>query len=78
MILKKRRYSMKFKEKLMEKIEVQRQEVANLLKDYGDVKVGDITIAQVIGGMRGLKVLVTDISYLDPFEGIRYRGYTVL
>jgi citrate synthase len=21
--------------------------------------------------------LVTDISYLDPFEGIRYRGYTV-
>jgi len=69
---------MKFKEKLMEKIEVQRQEVANLLKDYGDVKVGDITIAQVIGGMRGLKVLVTDISYLDPFEGIRYRGYTVL
>ncbi|MGD9901773.1 MAG: citrate (Si)-synthase, partial [Desulfurella sp.] len=61
---------MKFKEKLMEKIEVQRQEVTNLLKDYGDVKVGDITIAQVIGGMRGLKVLVTDISYLDPFEGI--------
>ena len=68
---------MKFKEKLMEKIEVQRQEVTKLLKDYGDVKIGDITIAQVIGGMRGLKVLVTDISYLDPFEGIRYRGYTV-
>jgi citrate synthase len=27
--------------------------------------------------MRGLTVLVTDISYLDPYEGIRYRGYTV-
>jgi citrate synthase len=27
--------------------------------------------------MRGLKSLVTDISYLDPNEGIRYRGYTL-
>ncbi|OSS41237.1 Citrate synthase (si) [Desulfurella amilsii] len=65
------------KEKLKEKVEIQREEVTKLLKNYGDVKIGDITIAQVIGGMRGLKVLVTDISYLDPFEGIRYRGYTV-
>ncbi|MGC8822565.1 MAG: citrate (Si)-synthase [Desulfurella sp.] len=68
---------MKLKEKLKEKIETERERVNRLLKEHGDVKVGDITIAQVIGGMRGLKVLVTDISYLDPFEGIRYRGYTV-
>ena len=27
--------------------------------------------------MRGIKCLVTDISYLDPMEGIRYRGYTL-
>jgi len=27
--------------------------------------------------MRGVKCLVTDISYLDPFEGIRFRGYTI-
>jgi len=27
--------------------------------------------------MRGLKCLITDISYLDPEEGIRYRGYTL-
>ncbi len=25
----------------------------------------------------GVKSLVTDISYLDPQEGIRYRGYTL-
>jgi citrate synthase len=29
------------------------------------------------GGMRGLKSLTTDISYLDPEEGIRFRGYTI-
>jgi citrate synthase len=27
--------------------------------------------------MRDIKCLVTDISYLDPQEGIRYRGYTL-
>ncbi|UCE06908.1 MAG: citrate (Si)-synthase, partial [bacterium] len=42
-----------------------------------DVKVGEVTIAQAIGGMRGVKCLTTDISYLDPYEGIRFRGYTI-
>ena len=48
-----------------------------LIKEYGDTVVDQVTISQVIGGMRGLKSLVTDISYLDPNEGIRYRGYTL-
>jgi citrate synthase len=47
------------------------------LKEHGDKKVGEVTIAQVIGGMRGVKSLTTDISYLDPMEGIRFRGYTI-
>ena len=65
------------KEKLFEKIEGWRPRTTRLLKEYGDVKMGDVTIAQVIGGMRGIKCLTTDISYLDPFEGIRFRGYTI-
>jgi len=39
--------------------------------------VDKITVSQILGGMRGIKCLVTDISYLDPNEGIRYRGYTL-
>ncbi len=65
------------KEKLAEKIEVQRPRTVRLLKEYGSTKVGEVTLAQVIGGMRGVKCLTTDISYLDPFEGIRFRGYTI-
>ncbi len=65
------------KEKLFEKIEAWRPRTTRLLKEYGDVKVGDVTIKQVIGGMRGVKCLTTDISYLDPYEGIRFRGYTI-
>ena len=65
------------KEKLAEKIDAQRPRTVKLLKEYGSTKVGEVTIAQVIGGMRGVKCLTTDISYLDPFEGIRFRGYTI-
>ena len=65
------------KEKLGKKIEEWRPRTTKLLKDYGDVKVGEVTISQVIGGARGVKSLTTDISYLDPFEGIRFRGFTI-
>ncbi len=65
------------KEKLYQKIEAHRPRTTRLLKEFGDVKLSEVTIAQAIGGMRGVKCLVTDISYLDPFEGIRFRGYTI-
>ena len=67
----------RLKDKLQAKILEWRPRTERLLKEYGDVVVDKITISQVIGGMRGVKSLVTDISYLDPMEGIRYRGYTL-
>lgn len=66
---------------LKDKIEAQlpewRDRVTKLVKDHGDVKVGDVTVAQVYGGMRGVKAMVTDISYVDPQEGIRFRRMTI-
>lgn len=65
------------KEKLAQKIEEHRPRTTKLLKEHGDVKIGDVTIEQALGGGRGVKMLVTDISYLDPMEGIRFRGFTI-
>lgn len=65
------------KKNLQKKIEDWRPRTVKLLKEHGDAVVGDVTIAKLIGGMRGIKCLVTDISYLDPYEGIRFRGYTI-
>jgi citrate synthase len=65
------------KDILKTKIEEHRPRTAKLLKEHGDVKLGDVTISQAIGGARGIKCLVTDISYLDPNEGIRFRGKTI-
>lgn len=67
----------RIKDKLYDKIEAWRPRVNKLMKEYSDVIIDEVTIGQLIGGMRGIKSLVTDISYLDPYEGIRYRGYTL-
>ena len=52
-------------------------EVKSLIKEYGDMKVGEVNIMQMYSGMRGVKSLVTETSNLDPEEGIRFRGYTI-
>ncbi len=67
----------KLKQKLARKIEEWRPRTQALLKEYGNVKIDEVTVAQAIGGMRGIKCLLTDISYLDPMEGIRFRGFTI-
>jgi citrate synthase len=54
-----------------------RERVAKLVMENANVKVDEVTIGQVYGGMRSVKGLVTDISYVDPEEGIRFRGYTI-
>ncbi len=68
---------MKLKEKLNEKLQPWRDEFNNLRKNYADVVVDESTIGKILGGMRGLKSLLCETSYLDPMEGIRFRGYTI-
>jgi citrate synthase len=66
---------------LHEKISAQlpdwRNRIKVLAKEHGDVKVDDVTVGQVIGGMRDIKSLLTDVSFVDPAEGIRFRGMSI-
>lgn len=68
---------MVLRQKLNEIIPTWRERVAQLLKQHGETIVDRVTISQVYGGMRNIKSLVTDISYVDTNEGIRLRGYTI-
>ncbi len=52
-------------------------EIKELLKDHGNKKIGEVTLAQAYQGMRGITGLVTETSLLDAQEGIRFRGYTI-
>jgi len=65
------------RDKIAAQLPEMRERVRVLVKEHGDTVVGEVTIKQVYGGMRSAKVLVTDISYVDPNEGIRFRGKTI-
>jgi citrate synthase len=68
---------MALKQTLTQKVEEFRPRTAKLVKEFGKVVIDQVTIDQAIGGARDIRSLVTDISYLDPQEGIRFRGKTI-
>jgi len=51
--------------------------VTQLRKENKNMKIGDVTVDMVIGGMRGIKGLLTETSDLHPEDGICYRGHTL-
>jgi citrate synthase len=65
------------KEKFVSKAKPMAAEVKALIKEHGDKKLGEYTVAQVYQGMKGMIGLVTETSKLDPAEGIRFRGYSI-
>ena len=64
-------------EKIAEQLPAWRARVQKLIKEKGETVIDKVTIDQVYGGMRGSMVLVSDVSYVDPAEGIRFRGYSI-
>ncbi len=52
-------------------------EIKAIIKEHGSKKIGEVTLAQVYQGMRGITGLVTETSLLDAQEGIRFRGYSI-
>ena len=67
----------RLKEIFQEKSSALRTELRSLIKERGALKVDDVTLAQVFGGMRGVKSMIWETSNLDAMEGIRFRGYTI-
>lgn len=67
----------KLKKRFRELIPQWRNDVQSLLKEHGEKEIDKVKVNQVWGGMRGIKSLICETSYLDPIEGIRFRGYTI-
>jgi citrate synthase len=71
--------SRKFSTALMQKMEevvAKRQvEVKEFMKTHKDTKLGEITVGQVVGGMRGMPGMLYETSKLHPLDGIQYRGH---
>lgn len=66
------------KEKLGEMIPKLREERVALMKSSGDVKISEVTLAQAVGGMRGIKGMVCDTSVVEPDQGLIVRGKPIM
>lgn len=62
------------KQKLGEILPKQVEEIRQFLNEYGDRIVSDVKLAQVYGGLRGVKALVCDTSEVPPDKGLIIRG----
>jgi citrate synthase len=65
------------KDRFKEKADLANVEIKSIVKEHGTKKIGEVTLAQIYQGMRGMTGLVTETSLLDAQEGIRFRGYTI-
>jgi len=60
-----------------EKADVANSEIKSILSEHGNKKIGEVTLAQIYQGMRGITGLVSETSLLDAQDGIRFRGYSI-
>ena len=64
-------------EKMSAQLPAWRERIKSLSKEHAEVKVAEVNVGQIVGGMRDIKSLLSDISYVDPAEGIRFRGMSI-
>src|SRR3954468_18657853 len=65
------------KDRFKQKADKVAAEIKDIIKEHGTKKIGEVQLAQVYQGMRGMTGLVTETSLLDAQEGIRFRGYSI-
>jgi citrate synthase len=64
-------------DKISAQLPAWRERMKVLAKDHADMVVDHVTVGQIVGGMRDIKSLLTDVSFVDPAEGIRFRGMSI-
>ena len=71
----RRNYS-QLKESLKDLIPIKQQKLQSV-KQKSSETIDKVTIGQTIGGMRGIKSMLWDISLLDSEEGIKFHNKTI-
>ncbi|MEL6140240.1 MAG: citrate (Si)-synthase, partial [Bacteroidota bacterium] len=65
------------KQKFFDKASAQFTELRAIIKEQGETVVDQVKLRQVLGGARGIKMMLWETSQLDAIEGIRFRGYSI-
>jgi citrate synthase len=65
------------KQKFAEKALTLFKELRAINKAHGDKVMDEVTLGQITGGARGIKMMIWETSQLDAQKGIRFRGYSI-
>lgn len=69
--------SVSLKEAYARNLPAQAERLKRFKSEFGSTVIGEVTVEQALGGMRGVTGLVWEGSVLDPEEGIKFRGLTI-
>ena len=64
-------------DKVHRRIESLCKEITQIYETHQDHVIGEITVKHLLGGMRGLKVMICNTSFVDPHQGLFISGYRV-
>ena len=64
-------------QRLDEKIREVYEQVRYMVAVSGETIISQVTLQQFLSGNRGVDLLLSDISYVDPFDGLHYRGLAI-
>jgi len=65
------------KQQLKSKLIPEKKALYQRIKEHGDAPLGQTTVSNLIGGMRGLKCMLWEGSELDAEQGITFHGKTI-
>ncbi len=66
------------KNELKNQIPIVQDEIKQLIKEKGDEKISDVSVAQAYSGLRGIKAFVCDTSSVSAEKGLIIRGIPLL
>ena len=75
--LSKKRFSCLLLDKMKSVVPGKIQEYKEIKLKYGEKKMGEITVSQVLGGMRGIPGIFYETSKLNAQKGILYRQHNL-
>jgi len=64
-------------DKLEPKIKEARERAERIYKEHREFKLGEYKVKHVYNGLRELDLLISDLSFVDPQEGLKIRGYPI-
>ncbi len=64
-------------EKLASQFPALNKELHALVKEHSNEIVSEVTVAQIAGGLRGVKGMICDTSVVDPDKGLIIRGIPI-